>query len=117
MTFLDDVRVVRGCGARSRLQVAGLRSQSHRRAKLRHVLLFREQVDHGVRGGRIELAGVGAGESADAARDLDHGALEAEADPEERYLLLARESGGIHLALDTADTESARDQDAVHRRE
>src|SRR5439155_7477885 len=87
------------------------------RAQLRYVLLFWEEIDHGVRGGGDELAGVGAGESADAARDLDHGALEAETDPQEGHLLLARVSGGIHLALDAANTESARDQDAVHRPE
>ena len=114
MTLLDHVGVVRGGGARSGLEVAGLRTQAHRRTQVRHVLLLREEVDDGMRGGRIEFAGVGAGEPADAPSDLDHGALKAEADPQEGHLVLTRVAGGVHLAFDTPNPEPTGDQDAVH---
>ncbi len=46
-------------------------------------------------------------------RELDHRALEPEADPEERDAALPSEPDGVDLALDAADPEAAGDQDAV----
>ena len=67
----------------------------------------------GVRRRRVELARVRALEAAHVARELDHRALQAEADAEERHAPLARVPHGRDLALDAPDPEPARDQDAV----
>jgi hypothetical protein len=47
------------------------------------------------------------------AGELDHRALEPEADPQERHPVLPGEPDGIDLPLHTPDTEPAGDQDAV----
>ena len=116
--LLDD-RPRRSAFARQRAghDVAGLRAQAHGGAQVGHVLLLGQQVDHGVRRGGIELARVRALETADVARELDHRALQAEADPEERDAALARVAHGRHLALHAPHAEAARDQDAVDVRE
>ncbi len=61
----------------------------------------------------VELARVGAGETALVAGELDHRALHAEAQPEERDAVLAGEAGRGDLALDAAEAEPAGDHDAV----
>ena len=63
--------------------------------------------------GRVELARVRALEAAHVAGELDHRALQAQADPEERHAALAREPHRGHLALDAPDAEPAGDQHAV----
>ena len=90
MPFVDD-RLAVGVGRPgARHEVAGLRTEAHRSAQVGHVLLLRQQVDHGVRRRRIELARVGAVESHDVAGELDHGALQPEADAEERHTSRSR---------------------------
>ena len=63
--------------------------------------------------GRIELRGVGALEAHDGAGELDHRALQTEADPQERHVAFPRVPHGGHLALDATDPEAAGDQDAI----
>ena len=57
----------------------------------------------------VELASFGPD---DLAGELDDGALEPEAQPEVRDLVVAGEVGGEDLALDAAVAEAARDEDA-----
>ena len=59
---------------------------------------------------RVELARVGAGEAALVAGELDHRALQAEAQAEERDAVLAGEAGRGDLALDAAEAEAAGDR-------
>ena len=58
----------------------------------------------------LELAPL---EAAHVAGELDHRALQAEAQPEVRHLVLAGVAGGGDLALDAAEPEAAGHDDAV----
>ena len=84
-----------------------------RAALVDDVALLVHEVDDRVRRVRVELARVGAGEAAHVAGELDHRALQPEAQAEERDLVLAGEAGGGDLALDAAEAEAAGDHDAV----
>ena len=77
-------------------------------------LLLVHQVDHRMRAVRIELRGVGAGQPALVAGELDHRAVQAEAQTEIRDVAASRAyAGGRDLALDAADAEPAGHDDAV----
>ena len=88
-------------------------AQPHAGAEVGDLLLLRQDVDHRIRGRRVELAGVCCLQPADVAGEFDHGALQPQADPQERDLLFPGEPDGLDLALDPSDTEPARYQDAV----
>ena len=62
---------------------------------------------------RVELRRVGALEAGHVAGELDHRALQTEADPEERDVVLACVADRFDLALDPADAEAAGDEDPV----
>ena len=66
-----------------------------------------------MRRGRIEFAGVGAGEAADVARVFNAGRLHAEADAEIGDLILAGVADGVEHAFDAALAEAAGNEDAV----
>ena len=72
--------------------------------------VIRPTTGSGVSPNSDELAAVDAGE---VARRLDRRHLHAEADAEERHLVLPREAGGVDHALRAALAEAARHQDAV----
>ena len=55
-----------------------------------------------------------SGLSSATRRELDHRALQAQAQAQERDLLLARPADGAHLALDPAVAEAAGHQHAGH---
>ena len=57
-------------------------AEAHGAAHLFDAAQFAQLVDDAVRGGGIELAGVGVFEAADVAGELDAGGLHAEADAE-----------------------------------
>ena len=61
----------------------------------------------------VELERVRALEAEHVAGELDDRHLQAEADPEERDLVLARVADREDLALGAAHAEAARDQDRV----
>ena len=77
------------------------------------VSLLVEQADHRVRRVLVELGRVGAGQADDVAGELDHGALHAQADAEERNAPLAGVADRLDLALDAALAEAAGHEDAV----
>ena len=94
-------------------QVAGISAEPHGAAHLLHAEQVAQLVDHGVLGLGVELRGGGAFDAADVARVLDHHALHAETDAEERHLVLARVLDRAHLARGAARAEADRHQDAV----
>src|SRR5215471_10928428 len=61
----------------------------------------------------VELRRRRAGQTADAARELDDRELHAKADPEERDLFLAGVADGGDLAFGAARAEARRHQDPV----
>ena len=71
------------------------------------------EVDHRVRGGRVELARVGAGQAQHVAGVVDRHHLQAEAQAQARDVVLARVLGGGDLALGAPLAEAAGDDDAV----
>ena len=73
--------------------------------------------DDGELGVGVELARRGVVDAGDVACVLDHHALQAQAQAERRDALLARELQRAELALDAADAEAARNDDAVEAAE
>ena len=65
-------------------EVARVGAQPHGAAHVHHALLLGQQVDHRVRRGRVELRGVRAHQAAHVPGELDHRALQAQAEPQER---------------------------------
>ncbi|MCU1222774.1 MAG: hypothetical protein JWQ42_867 [Edaphobacter sp.] len=66
-----------------------------------------------MRGGGVELAGVGLLEAADVARVLDAGGLHTQADAEVGNALFAGVADGVEHALDASLAKAAGDEDAV----
>jgi hypothetical protein len=95
------------------LQHARVVAEPHRAALPGDVLLLLHQMDHRVRRLRIDLRRVRAVEPDHVARELDHRHLHAEADAEERPLLLARVAHRRDLALGAAVAEAHRHEDRV----
>ena len=62
---------------------------------------------------RVELAGIGAFQAADIARELDACRLHAQANAEVRNFILARVADGIQHSGDAALAKSTRNQDAI----
>ena len=78
------------------------------------VLPLRDERDHRVRAGAVELGAVGIGESQHVAAEFHDRHLHAEADPQVRHAVFARVAHRLDLALDTALAEPPRHQDRVH---
>ena len=72
--------------------------------------------DDRVGGGRVELGGVGVRDAGQVARGLDHDALQAQAEAEQRDLVLAGVLDRADLAEHTAVAEAAGDADRRRRR-
>ena len=89
-------------------------AEAHARAFLFHIALFVEQADHRLGGIFFELGAVRALDAADVARELDRRHLHAEAETEERHLVLARELRRLDFSFHAALAEAARNQDAGH---
>ncbi len=97
--------------------LARVGAQTHAAAHVLDVLLVEHQVDDRVLGDGIEFGGVGARETGHVASELRDRDLHPETDAEVRHLVLARVTSGADLALDAADAEPARHEDAVHLHE
>src|SRR5438445_3525324 len=95
------------------LDQAGPLAEPHVATHPRNTVELFELVDHGMGRPRAELRGVGVLETADVARELDHGALQAEADPEEGDFLLASVADSFEHAGNPSDAEPAWHEDAV----
>src|SRR5207245_369901 len=88
--------------ARAGAQLAGVGAEPHGAAHLLDALLRAHQRDHRVLAFGLELARVGVRELADVARELNDGRLQAEADAEERQLVLARPANRLEHSLHAA---------------
>ena len=94
-------------------QTHRLGAQAHGAAHVLDALLLGQQVDHRERRLLVELPGVGARHAADGARELDDGALHAQADAQVGHVVLATVLDGLDLALDAAHAEAAGHDHAV----
>src|SRR5690606_5855074 len=113
MTFADFLDPVDLVGLGTSTQTRRIGAQPHRAAHVRDLPLRVHETDHRLRRVAHELDGVGMGHTADVSRELDHGALESEADPEERDLLLARLPDRIQHPFDAPNAEAAGDEEPV----
>ena len=111
--LVHDLFAVDLADLRARFETRGVRTESHRAAHVDHGLLLVHEVDHRVRRLRVELGRVRTDETADIPRERDDRALQPEAQPEVRDVVLARERGGGDLAFDAAHAEAAGHDDAV----
>src|SRR6266498_4795004 len=117
VTLVHDLLPV-GCrGPGPRHQVAGLCPQAHRATEVGDVLLLGQEIDHRVRGRRVELRGVRALEATHVLCVLDDRALQAQAQAEERHATLPRVADRLELSLDAPPPEPARHYDAVDTRQ
>jgi hypothetical protein len=113
VALVDDRLAVELPGPGVRVELHGVGAQAHRAAEVGDLLLLGQQVDDGPLRLDVELRRVGAVHPGDVARELGHGDLHAEADPEVGHALLAGDLRGEDLALDPAAAEAAGDEDAV----
>ena len=90
-----------------------LSPEPHRAPLLHHPLLLLHEADHRV--GRVagKLGGVGVGQAGHVAGEIDHGALHAQADPEEGQPSLPGEADRLHLPLDAPLAKASRHEQAV----
>ena len=86
-------------GASPLAELDRLGAEPHRAAEILDLLLLGQQIDDRVRRLRIHLRRVGAFETAHVARELRHGDVHAEADPQVRDALLTRHLAGEDLAF------------------
>ena len=105
--------VVELCGLRSGKEDGLAGTKAHVVAHGGEFFLLFLQADYRIRCFFVELGGVGIGESADIARELDRGDLHAETDAEIRDVVFAGILGGIDFALDAAITETTGNEDAI----
>jgi len=104
--------------AGARPQLARVGSEPHGAAHLLNSLLRRHERDHRVLALGCELARVRVGEPHDVAGELDDRALEPEADPEERELVLPRPADRLEHPLYPAHAEPAgHEQSLVGRQQ
>mmetsp|Transcript_24339 Transcript_24339/g.53154 ORF Transcript_24339/g.53154 Transcript_24339/m.53154 type:complete len:271 (+) Transcript_24339:326-1138(+) len=105
--------VVEACGHALRgLEHGAARAEAHRAAHVRARDLGHED-DQLVRSVLVKLGRVRRRVAQHRARVLNHCHLEAEADAEERDLVLTRELGHRDLALNRPDAKATRNHDAV----
>src|SRR5205809_4806879 len=109
MPLVDDLFPVRPVRVRTRQQLARVQAEPHRASQLVDVALLGHEVDDRRRGERRELGGVRVRRLQLLPREVDHSALHAQAQAQVRDAVAARVSRRLHLALDAAVAESARD--------
>src|SRR5437899_12241937 len=113
VTLVDD-RLSVDPGRRAALgEHHGIEPEPHGAALVGDAALLGEEIDHRVRGHRVEFRGVGAAQPADVPGEFDDRTLHAQADPEVRHTPLAGVANGHDLPYDTPGTEAAGHEDAV----
>ena len=112
VALVHDLLAVCLVGESARGQLARVQAEAHRAAHLIDVALLGHQVDDRGRGERGELGRVGVGRVQGLAREVDHGALHAEAQAQVRDAVVARIARRDHLALYAAVAEPAGHDDA-----
>ena len=114
MTFVNQLCIVSLAGQRIGINLTRIQSQTHRTAQILNIKLFRHQVDNRMCAVRIELRAVGISHTANVTGKFNYCALHAQADTEERNLVLTCILNSLNLALNTAVTEAAGHQNAVN---
>ena len=99
VALADFGSVRRSCGRGFRLDLARPRAQAHGAAQFLDAAQFAQLVDHAMRSGGIEFAGIGVRQSANIARKLDARRLHAQADAEVGNFILARIADGDRACL------------------
>ncbi len=89
-------------------------AQSHVTAQALDLLLFGQDVDHGLLALGFDLGAVRLLEAADVAGEFEHGHLEAQAQAQVGQVVFAGIADGGDLAFRAACAETARHDDAVH---
>ena len=117
VTFLDDAASVERARATALGQDDRVEAEPHGAAEIGQDALLRQEIDHRIGRRPIELRRIRGGEPAHVAGELDHCALQAETDAEERDQLLAGVADRADLALDAAIPEATGHQHAVDPRE
>src|SRR5947208_2243387 len=92
---------------------ARIGTEAHRAAFGRNRTLLIHESDHRILGLRVDFGRIRPRHPANAARELDHGELHAEADPEKWHPPLTRVANGRDLSLGAAGSKSGRHQDAI----
>src|SRR5262245_51356175 len=110
---VDHVAAVERVGPGSRLQLTGVRPETHRAAEIVDAEQVAQLVNELGRRVRRAFGRVRVGESDDVARVFDGGPLEAVADAEVGNVALARDLRRAHHAARAAIAEAARHEDAV----
>ena len=90
MALADLVRAIRFFGMRALREDAGIRAEAHRAALVLDALLRLHEVDDRMIRLGVELRAVRVRHTADVAGELDDSTLHAEAEAEERDVMLAR---------------------------
>ena len=113
VALLDEALAVGLLGQGPGPDRARVGAEAHGRALLGDALLVGHEVDHGIGGLGVELRGARARHSADVARELADGHLQAQADAEVGHLACAGAPDRLDLALDAAQAKAPGHEDAV----
>ena len=113
VTLTDEVRAIGGSNLRSWAQYAVVASEAHRASEVGDALLLFHKVDDLVRGGGVNLRGVGIAPAQDVAGELDDHALHTEADTQCGDAVLTGIAQGDELPIDTAGAEARSYDDTI----
>ena len=117
VAFGHDRRLIRRMGFRARFEATIERTEPHRPADLRDFFLGIEQCHDGVRRVFIELGRIRAGKPEDVTCELDRGTLQAEADAEERDVVLANEANRFDFTVGAPLVEATGNEQAIDARQ
>ena len=114
MTFVDNLFAVHLMSKGSLFQLARIGAQAHGAALVFNVFLFGHKVDHRIVGVLVELSRGCAGKARNIARELAHSRLQAQANAQERNVVLAGIASRLDLSFESTLTKAAGNQDAIH---
>ena len=113
MALVDQILAVHLVRKRPIGNLAGVCAKAHGAAFVFDVFLLWHQVDHGELGLVVELGRRGARHVANIAGEFTYCRLKAQANAQERHVVLAGVFRGGYLALERAHAESSGNEDAV----
>ena len=114
VALIDHRGAVQAIGLGLRIQGAGVLTQAHGAAHVRYILLLRQNVDHRVGGGRVDLCRVGVCHAQHIPGKFNNGNLHTQADPQVGYSVGAGVAAGVDFAFYAAGAKAAGYQNAVH---
>ena len=114
VALVDHICSVEGICFRLFIKDTRIGAETKRSAKVLHAVLIRHQIDNRMGCLRIQLGTVCIRIAENISRKCHHGHLHAEADPEERDLVLSRIVCSQDHAFGSSGAKTARDDDAVN---